>query len=175
MFSTSVGRVVRSSCTACSQPSLYIARLPTPCLAAASRSKPLIQRSHQRRHSSSKASIPPDGSKGSTPSAQPTSSGRVGRRKSKDAPSTAAPTDTTNQSFAKQYPNLPRVESTQHLHPKGNSSTPPLCHFSISDKSRSKHVHLLLPPSPHLRHPISAPSLDTQCLLLNLRAPTDPK
>ena len=120
MFSTSVGRVVRSTCTACSQTSLLTARSTSTCLAAAA-SKPLSQRTHQRRQSSSKASIPPDGSRRSAPSTQQTSgsSGRVGKRKTKEA--TTLPTDNRNQPFSKQYPNLPRVDSTQHLHQSGIS------------------------------------------------------
>ena len=115
MFSTSVGRVVRSTCSACSPPARLSARSSSACLAA-------TNRSHQRRPSSSKASIPPDGSRRSTASDQQTSTStsRVGRRKAKDTTSASPVTESRNQPFAKQYPNLPRVDSTQHLHPSGS-------------------------------------------------------
>lgn len=170
MFSTSVGRVVRSTCAACSQPTLLTAR----SIAAAS--KPLAQRSHQRRQSSSKASIPPDGARRSTPSTQQTSnsSARVGRRKSKHVSSTTAPVEKQNQTFAKQYPNLPRVESTSHLLPKGSSPLNHPCNPS-SNESRCEHLFLLLPPPPHLGNTLRPSSGNPNLLLLHLRVPPDPK
>lgn len=115
MFSCSLGRAVRtvpsSTITARAAPSASITAI-----------RPLTQRArqrqpgHQRRHSSSKTSIPPDGSKVVAPAQRATSTGRTTRKKSKDA---TAPADIKNQPFSKQYPHLPSVPSTQHLHPQG--------------------------------------------------------
>ncbi|QDS75912.1 hypothetical protein FKW77_002742 [Venturia effusa] len=114
MFSCSLGRAVRtvpaSAITARAAPSASITAIRP--LTECTRQR---QPGHQRRHSSSKTSIPPDGSKVVAPTQRTTSSGRTARKKSKDA---TAPADTQNQPFSKQYPHLPSVPSTQHLHPQ---------------------------------------------------------
>lgn len=123
MFSCSLGRAVRAV------PASTITSL-APSAASITAIRPLTQctrhrqPSHQRRHSSSKTSIPPDGSKVVAPAQRATSTGRATRKKNKDA---TAPTDTQNQPFSKQYPHLPSVPSTQHLHPKGMMVAPWAC------------------------------------------------
>ncbi|KAF2397767.1 hypothetical protein EJ06DRAFT_532763 [Trichodelitschia bisporula] len=113
MFSISLGRAVR---TVCSAPSPCSAVTRSPAVTFITLAKPPQGHQRQRRNSSSKASsAPPDGSKRSTPSQQATSgSGRLGRRKTKEA---VVPLDSMNLPFSKQYPNLPSVPSTQHVHP----------------------------------------------------------
>src|ERR1700712_305383 len=111
MFSCSLGRVVRTV-----PASTITARAPSASSITAIR--PLTQctrqrqPTHQRRHSSSKTSIPPDGSKVVAPAQRATTTGRTTRKKNKDA---TAPADTQNQPFSKQFPHLPSVPSTQHL------------------------------------------------------------
>jgi hypothetical protein len=115
MFSCSLGRAVRTV------PASTIASR-TPSASSITAIRPLTQSTrqrqptHQRRYSSSKTSIPPDGSKVVAPAQRATTAGRTTRKKNKDA---AAPADTQNQPFSKQFPHLPSVPSTQHLHPKG--------------------------------------------------------
>lgn len=169
MFSTSIGRVARSSAASSCHNSL-IARCPataasTQLTAVSARQS---DRSHQRRHSSSKASIPPDGNK-RTPSKERevagASSGRVGRRKSKSDAGLVGLSNNRGRSqpFSKQYPNLPIVPSTQHLHPSGMSSRVYRPHYpdcQITNCTQTSRYHpsshatapsLSLPPYPLLR------------------------
>ncbi|KAF2424226.1 hypothetical protein EJ08DRAFT_737156 [Tothia fuscella] len=112
MFSSSIGRVVRSTCTTANSTASLTARGPSSTLAAI---KAVSQPSHQRRQSSSKTSIPPDGPKRAAPSQQASSStGRISRRKAKEP---AVVPNTRNQPFSKQYPHIPCVPSTAHLRP----------------------------------------------------------
>ncbi|TID18471.1 Saccharopine dehydrogenase [Venturia nashicola] len=118
MFSSSLGRAVRTvpasaisaraARAAPSAPSITAFRPLTQC----TRQR---QSGHQRRHSSSKTSIPPDGSKVVAPAQRATSTGRTTRKKSKDA---TAPRNDQNQPFSIQYPHIPSVPSTKHLRPQ---------------------------------------------------------
>ncbi|KAF1981622.1 hypothetical protein K402DRAFT_408302 [Aulographum hederae CBS 113979] len=109
MFSSSVGRVIRSPCSSHASTTLHSLAPAAPLSTAA---KPCVYRSHQRRLSSSKTSRSPDGLNGGDGS--PASSGpgsstlRATRKKSK-------PASVPSQSQA--YPNLPSVPSTEHLKP----------------------------------------------------------
>jgi hypothetical protein len=136
MFSGSLGRVVlRSTCTAPSASPLSSVAISTRALSTSAgrpkavfegtrshlpQPRPLLQTAaHQRRYSSSKTSIPPDGSKRTAPSQTASgTSGRISRRKSKE-PALPADIDARNLPFSKQYPNLPSVPSTQHLRLEG--------------------------------------------------------
>ncbi|KAE9980455.1 hypothetical protein EG327_006557 [Venturia inaequalis] len=112
MFSCSLGRAVRTV------PASAIAARAAPSASSITAIRPLTQCTrqhqpgHQRRHSSSKTSVPPDGSKVVAPAQRAASTGRTTRKKSKDA---MAPANIQNQPFSKQYPHIPSVPSTRHL------------------------------------------------------------
>ncbi|KAF2686925.1 hypothetical protein K458DRAFT_429845 [Lentithecium fluviatile CBS 122367] len=101
MFSPALGRVVRSS-SAISAPST-VCSLGRPAVLGAAAQQPFSRPSHQRRLSSSKASIPPDGSNenGSSSAQQTPASaskaparkvtGRTGRKKSSSPPALNVP------------------------------------------------------------------------------------
>lgn len=123
MYSFSVRRValstVTASTSACKSATNAPLAVSTQCLA---------YRRHQRRHSSSKPSCPPHGSRGahtqpaSTPARATTEGekraiGRHARRRAKEA---AAESVTGEKDDAFSY--LPSVPSTQHLHPGGKPS-----------------------------------------------------
>lgn len=118
MFSCSLGRAVRTV------PASAIAARAAPSASSITAIRPLAQCTrqhqpgHQRRHSSSKTSIPPDGSKVVAPAQRAASTGRTTRKKSKDA---MAPANIQNQPFSKQYPHIPSVPSTRHLRAEGTA------------------------------------------------------
>jgi hypothetical protein len=127
MFSFSLGRIVRTGTShSISKPITH--RVWTDSIAASP--LPVLRRTHQRRHSSSKPSSPPDGgsrsldtpaeatSKGTSPASKQDgdkrSTTRMGRRKSRDAS-----VETAAKTKDETMLNLPSVPSTQHLHPHG--------------------------------------------------------
>ncbi|KAF2203239.1 hypothetical protein GQ43DRAFT_470191 [Delitschia confertaspora ATCC 74209] len=82
MFSPALGRAVRSTC-AISTPSVCTATRPVTVSALAANQQTFNRRPHQRRYSSSNASIPPDNSNGSSSAQQApgTSTARTPARK----------------------------------------------------------------------------------------------
>lgn len=113
MFSPALGRVVRSTC-AISGTSVCTASRPATVNSIGAASQALSRRSHQRRHSSSKASIPPDGSNGSSsPQQTPnTASTRSPEKK---------PAGRGGRKRATPSLNVPHVPPTDYLQQLGSS------------------------------------------------------
>lgn len=161
MFSSSLSRVIRSG-PSHSLSSSITSRVSTNPIAALP--IPILCRTHQRRHSSSKPSSPPDGgprgldapAEGPTNKAAPASkqdnekrpSTRLGRRKSKDVA-----TETVGKAKDDTILNLPSVPSTQHLHPHGTASlVVSVRRVSMLMLRRYPGRLLLLYPPPHIRY-----------------------
>jgi len=114
MFSPALGRVVRSTC-AISGTSVCTASRQATVNSIGAASQALSRRPHQRRHSSSKASIPPDGSnRSSSPQQTPnTASTRSPEKK---------PAGRGGRKRATPSLNVPHVPPTDYLQQLGSSA-----------------------------------------------------
>ncbi|OCK75526.1 hypothetical protein K432DRAFT_361928 [Lepidopterella palustris CBS 459.81] len=107
MFSPALGRAIRSTCTI-SGTAICTANRPAAVTSIGAASQSLSRRPHQRRHSSSKASVPPNGSNGSS-SPHQTSSTALGRSPEKK------PAGRGGRKRAVSSLNVPHVPPTDHL------------------------------------------------------------
>ena len=131
MISFSIARVARSA--SCSPSNVRAGSFAATSQAYHCAIRPVKQ--HQRRLSSSKASIPPNGSprsRSSAPSQQQPSAPASGRTRGKKAKALI---------WESQFGHLPSVPSTQHLHPAGECFVMHLI-FALLTSMQTSMCHL---------------------------------